>query len=191
MKSITLPARIENQSRMSRSQSSRPQQKAKSESGQSLTEFALALIFVILPILMIFIESTVMLYKYVALSNASREGARAGSIYLFIGDPGGSYTAPDTGREAFVTTNVRQTLRPLMAPPPDCSSGTGSPTTCQISYGPPSAPIFDPLRSTDEMTVIITHTHAFLFGALGNEIELRARSSMRIEPSSVISGTGP
>jgi hypothetical protein len=173
------------------SQTPRRKRKIGPESGQTLVEFALALIFVILPMLMIFIESSVILYKYVALSNASREGARAASIYLFVGDPGGSYAAPDAGREAFATTNVGQTLRPLMAPPPDCNGGTGSPTTCQISYGPPGSVIFDPLRSTDGITLSLAHTHSFLFGALGNQMQLQARSSMRIEPSAVISGTGP
>jgi Flp pilus assembly protein TadG len=171
---------------MPTSQTSKRKRKVGRESGQSLVEFALALMFVILPMLMIFIETSVILYKYVALNNAAREGARAGSIYLYVGDPGGSYAAPDAGREAFVTTNVGQTLRPLVALPPDCNGGTGSSTTCQISYGPSSSPFFDPLRSTDAMTVTLAHRHSFLFGALGNEMQLRARSSMRIEPSTVI-----
>jgi Flp pilus assembly protein TadG len=163
----------------------------RQEKGQSLLEFALVLIFVILPLTMGFIEASVLLYKYVALTNAAREGARAGSIYLYVGDPGDSPAAPDSGRSAAVVTSVRDTLRPLISPPPDCD-GTSSPsTTCQISYGPSSAPIPDPLRSTDTMTVAITHTHTFLFGALGSEMDMHARSSMRIEPSSVISGTGP
>jgi hypothetical protein len=41
------------------------------------------------------------------------------------------------------------------------------------------------------MTITLAHTHTFFFGSLGNEINIRARSSMRIEPSSIISGTGP
>jgi hypothetical protein len=161
-----------------------------SESGQSLVEFALVLIFVILPVTMIFVEASVLLYEYVALTNAAREGAHAGSIYLYVGDPGGSSSAPDAGRSAAVSDAAQATLAPLIAPPPDCSS-TSSVTTCWITYGPSSAPIPDPLRSTDAFTVSITHTHALLFGTLGSHIELRARSSMRIEPSTVISSTGP
>jgi Flp pilus assembly protein TadG len=164
--------------------------KSQSESGQSLVEFTLVFIFIILPILMVFIESSVLLYKYVALTNAAREGARAGSIYLYVGDPGGSSAAPDAGRQADVATTVRDTIGPLLAAPPDCA-GTSSTTSCQLSYGPPSALFPDPLRSTDAMTVTLIHSHSFLFGALGNDIDIRAHSNMRIEPSAVISSTGP
>jgi Flp pilus assembly protein TadG len=164
--------------------------KIKEESGQSLVEFALVLIFIILPLTMVFIESSIMLYKYVALTNAAREGARAGSIYLYVGDPGGSSAAPDAGRSAAVASTVGGTLGPLMLSPPDCA-GTSSTTSCQITYGPSGAPIPDPLRSTDLMTVTLAHTHSLLFGALGAEVNIQARSSMRIEPSTVISGTGP
>jgi Flp pilus assembly protein TadG len=160
------------------------------ESGQSLVEFALVLIFIILPVTMVFIEASVILYEYVTLTNAAREGAHAGSIYLYVGDPGGSSAAPDAGRSAAIREAVQGTIGPLIAPPPDCN-GTTSSTTCWITYGPPTAPIPDPLRSTDAMTVSITHTHTLLFGALGNQVDLRARSSMRIEPSTVISSTGP
>jgi Flp pilus assembly protein TadG len=160
------------------------------ERGQSLVEFALVLGFVILPLTMVFIEASVLLYEYVALTNAAREGARAGSIYLYVGDPGGSTQAADDERKDAVAAAVSGTLRPLIPAPPDCD-GTSSSTTCQISYGPSSAPIPDPLRSTDAMTVTLVYSHTFLFGALGNEMAVRAQSSMRIEPSSVISGTGP
>jgi len=162
----------------------------KQETGQSLVEFALVLIFIILPVIFAFIEASVMLYKYVTLTNAAREGARAGSIYLYVGDPGGSSALPDAGRSAAAATAVRSTVGPLIPPPPDCA-GTSFVTTCQISYGPPSAPIPDPLRSTDAITVTLVHTHSHLFGALGNQIGIRAQSSMRIEPSSVITSTGP
>ncbi len=153
-------------------------------------EFALVLAFIILPLTMVFIEASVLLYEYVALTNAAREGARAGSIYLYVGDPGGSTQAADDERKDAVAQAVSGPLRPLIPAPPDCD-GTSATTTCQISYEPSSAPIPDPLRSTDALTVTLVYTHPFLFGALGNEMAMRAQSSMRIEPSSVISGTGP
>jgi Flp pilus assembly protein TadG len=148
------------------------------------------LIFVILPLIAVFVEASVLMYKYVALSNAAREGARAGSIYLYVGDPGSSPALPDSGRAAAVAATVQDTVGPLILPPPDCN-GTGADTTCRIVYGPSSAPIPDSLRSTDAMTVSITHTHYFLFGMLGNQMAIRARSSMRIEPSTVITASGP
>jgi hypothetical protein len=178
---------------MADSKNTSRQVKKRQESGQSTVEFALVLMFIILPLVFGFIEGSVLLYKYVALSNAAREGARAGSIYLYVGDPyaepcvPGSdiFCGPDGDRNAAVVTAVSDTVGPLMPGPPDCS-GSSSTTTCQISYGASSAPIEDPLRSTDMMTVAITHTHSYLFGALGNDIDIQARSSMRIEPSTVI-----
>src|SRR5512136_2682004 len=106
----------------------------KRESGQTLVEFALVLIFVILPLTLVFIEVSIVLYEYVALTNAAREGARAGSLYLFVGDPGGSPTAPDAGRSTTVATAVNATIGPLISPPPDCA-GTTSTTSCTITYG--------------------------------------------------------
>jgi Flp pilus assembly protein TadG len=164
--------------------------KMKQESGQTLVEFALVLIFIILPFTLVFLEVSIVLYEYVALTNAAREGARAGSIYLFVGDPGGSSTAPDAGRSTTVVAAVSATLGPLISPPPDCA-GTTSTTTCTITYGVSGAPVPDPLRSTDAMTVTVAHTHTLLFGAMGGEIGLQAQANMKIEPSAVISGTGP
>jgi Flp pilus assembly protein TadG len=169
------------------------QWKVGQEEGQSLVEFALVLIFIIIPLTFILIETSVVLYKYVALTNAAREGVRAGSIYLFLGDPGSSFAAPDTGRSAAVAESIQGMVGPLIVPPSDCNGTTGV-TECNIGYGASSAPLVgfpDYLRSTDVMTVTLTHTHPFLFGALGGEIDLQAQSSMRIEPSAVITGTGP
>lgn len=173
--------------------------KIREESGQSLVEFALVLIFIILPLIMVFIEGSVMLYKYVALTNAAREGARTGSIYLYVGTPpGNSSLKPDEKRCDDVLATIGGTVGPLIPPPSicrydvySCGSAGSNGTTCQIAYGASSAPIPDPLRSTDLMTVTVAHTHTFLFGALGSEATIQARSSMRIEPSTVISGTGP
>ncbi len=165
--------------------------KIRQERGQSLVEFSLVLIFIVLPLTFAFIETSLMLYKYVALANAAREGARAGSIYLYMGDPGGSSVAPDAGRSTEVATTINDILGPMIVRPPDCDDTTAT-TSCQISYGPSSNNLIpDPLRSTDAMTVTIIHTHPFLFGALGSDLDLRAQASMRIEPSAVISGTSP
>ncbi|MCB0195423.1 MAG: pilus assembly protein [Anaerolineae bacterium] len=157
------------------------------ETGQSLVEFALVLIFIIIPFIFVFIETSTILYKYVAITNSAREGVRTGSIYLYMGDPGGSSAAPDAGRSGEVSAAVSQTLGPLIGSPPDCN-GTSAGTICLISYGPSSSLIPDPLRSTEPFTVTVTHTHPFLFGALGSSIDLEAQASMRIEPSSVITG---
>lgn len=161
------------------------------EAGQSLVEFALVLGFIIIPLTFSLIEASVMLYKYVSLTNTAREAARTGSIYLYVGDPGGSSAAPDAGRSTAVLTAIDTTLGPFIPRPSDCNGSTSTDTTCQITYGPSSIPIPNPLRSTDLMTVTLTHTHAFFFGALGSQLDLKAQASMRIEPSTVISAAGP
>lgn len=179
---------------MSLIQRLRQQWKAEHEKGQSLVEFALVLIFVIIPVTFALIETSVILYKYVSLSNAAREGIRTGSIYLFVGDPGNDPTIPDAARQTAVTTAVRGTMGPGIVLPPDCN-GTSAVTTCQITYGPstslPVLGVADPLRSNDAMTVTVVHRHPFLFGALSTNLDLQANASMRIEPSSVISAAGP
>ena len=172
------------------------QQKIPHEKGQSLVEFALVLAFIIIPVTFVFIETSVILYKYVTLTNAAREGARTGSIYLYMGNPDnaacvstpnvGDPCGPDNARSAAVADSVGTTVGPLMPPPPDCN-GAGSLTSCQITYGPPTAPIPDPLRSTDALTITVVHTHSVLFGAVGEQISLRSQANMRIEPSVVIS----
>jgi Flp pilus assembly protein TadG len=167
-----------------------PDQKTRQEQGQSLVEFALVLTFIIIPFTLVLIESSVVLYKYVSITNAAREGVRAGSIYLFVGDPGNSPAVPDAGRSTAVSTAVRSTIVPLISPPATCDGG-GATTACAINYAPNSAPFADPLRATDIMTVTVAHTHTLLFGALGADIDLQSQASMRIEPSTVISGTGP
>ena len=160
------------------------------EAGQSLVEFALVTTFIIIPLTFGLIETSVLLYKYVTLTNAAREGARTGSIYLYIGNPGTTPTLPDAGRSTTVLTTVKNTVGPLIVSPPDCN-GTSANTICQISYGTSSALFVDPLRSTELLTVTLTHSHPFLFGAVASSLDLQAQASMRIEPSAVISGTGP
>ncbi len=168
----------------------RQQPQSPREEGQSLVEFALVLTFVILPFTLVFIETSVLLYDYVALTNAAREGARAGSIYLYVGDPGSTTTLADTGRSNAVAGTVRGTIGPLIPAPADCDGATGSAVVCNVSYGPFTTPGFtDTLRSSSLFTVTLTYTHPLLFGALGSDVTLQAQSSMRIEPSAVISGT--
>jgi hypothetical protein len=166
--------------------------KIEQEKGQGLVEFALVLIIIVIPVTFMLIETSVILYKYVALTNASREGARAGSIYMYTGGNPPSEALPDAGRSAKVVDAVQGTLGLLIDSPPDCNN-TSATTTCQMAYGPSTSPFTYTafLRSTDLLTVTLTHTHSFLFGALGGEIGLNTQTSMRIEPAVAISGTGP
>jgi len=180
----------------------RQQWKDEQEQGQSLVEFALVLIFIIIPVTFMLIETSLILYEYVSLTNAAREGVRTGSIYMYVGQPSADLCVtmpndpcgPDNGREQIVTEAVRGTMGPGIVLPPDCS-GTSAATTCQITYGPstslPVIGIADPLRSNDAITVTLIYNHQLLFGALGGNIDLQAHANMRIEPSSVISAAGP
>ena len=160
------------------------------EDGQSLVEFALVTIFIITPLLFGIIEGSMLMYKYVSLANAAREGARTGSIYLYVGDPGGSSAAADAGRSAAIYTSIDETLAPGIVEPVDCN-GSGGVTSCQITYDVASPSADALLRSTSPLTVTLTHTHSILFGAFGGELNMQAQASMKIEPSTVVSGAGP
>lgn len=162
---------------------------SQAEKGQSLVEFALVFAFVILPFTLVFIETSVLLYDYVALTNAAREGARTASVFMYVGDPGTTTVLADAERSNAVAATVRGTIGPLIPPPTDCS-GSSSITICEISYGPSGTPGYiDPLRSSALLTVTLTYSHPLLFGVLGNDVALQAQAEMAIEPSSVISGT--
>jgi Flp pilus assembly protein TadG len=89
--------------------------------GQALAEFALVLI----PLLGLFlgiIQLGFIFNAYVTVSNAAREGARAGSIW--IADPSASVTSNDGGRNSYINSVIDDSLG-LLSP---------SDATTNISY---------------------------------------------------------
>lgn len=163
------------------------------EKGQSLLEFALVTLFVILPVTFGIIDGGVLFYKWVALTNAAREGARAGAIYHYIG------TAPavgdlnhvelvDTAREGVIKNAVDATIGPLV------STRWEQDDDWEISYDPEYRCVipapgggcdgYDVYRNGALVTVGITHTHNPFVGlVIGvDEMDLTASATMRIEP---------
>jgi len=157
------------------------------EAGQSLVEFALVTLFVILPVTFGIIDGSILFYKWVALTNGAREGARAGAIYQDSRISNGSkpmMLSIDAARANVITQTVEAMLGPLV------SLTCDAPPCWLVDYpdGDPcvdkQCTIFDVYRGGDGVTVAITHTHTSLVGlviGLG-EINLNATATMRIEP---------
>src|SRR5687768_2986065 len=80
------------------------------ERGQSLVEFALVLmpLFVIL---LAIIQFGFIFNAYVTITNAAREGARNGTVYVY--DPGQSKSQNDLARNEFIKTSVLASMNLL------------------------------------------------------------------------------
>lgn len=159
----------------------------KRAEGQSLVEFALVLLFIILPVTIGIADGSILFYKYVVVTNAAREGARAGAVYQGPSFPAGSDTCSnvlqvDGFREPIILTTMQTLAAPLVTvddwgvsyvPDPPCLGWQGQ--NCVRC---------DPYRSGDALTVTITHTHTTIAGlVIGlKEINLTASATMRTEP---------
>ena len=157
--------------------------------GQALVEFALVLVFVILPFIFVISDSTVMLFKYTMLTNGAREGARAGSIYQTSTQQSGTQTIDnyiqqvDTARQAYVLQEAQRSVGSLVSLS-QCSN--------VITYTPALPALGNPYREFDPVHVRLECPHRLFFGLIGtSQITLSAQSSMRIEPGGVISPTTP
>ncbi len=150
--------------------------KTESQRGQALVEFALVLLFVILPITFVLIEGALLLYTLANVTNAAREGARAGSIYQ---SPGyAPYTTIDISRTNYIrdylTSDPYGRLRNLVEV-----------NQCNIweEYTPITTTLANPYRELSSMTVHVDCPHRLLFGLVGSDsITLSAQSTMKIEP---------
>jgi len=157
------------------------------QAGQSLVEFALVTLFVILPVTFGIIDGSILFYKWVALTNGAREGARTGAIYHYGGDaPSGDKDTMwliDGERRDKIMLAVNATVGPLV---------TIEEGDLVVTYDPPEPCVTRPpdwefcrvYRSGDLVTVAITHDHSSIVGlviGLG-QINLNATATMRIEP---------
>jgi hypothetical protein len=158
------------------------------EAGQSLVEFALVTLFVILPVTFGIIDGSILFYKWVTLTNGAREGARAGAIYQDSRVSNGSegmMLSIDAARANVITQTVEAMVRPLVSiqwnPPGEywnISYPDGKPCVDK------QCDVVDVYRGGDRVTVAITHTHTSIVGlviGLG-KINLTASATMRIEP---------
>ncbi len=155
---------------------SRATAEVSQERGQALVEFALVLMFVILPLTFVFVDGAITLYSLANVTNAAREAARAGSIYQASGYA--AYTTIDSARQNYIHTYITSDpygrLRNLV----DVNQ-------CAITttYNPTTPPVGNPYRELEAMTVNVACPRRLLFGLVGaSSITLTAQSTMKIEP---------
>lgn len=176
-------------------QTSRPR---STQEGQSLVEFALVLIFIILPVTFVLIDGAITLYMLSNATNAAREGAHAGSIYQtstsqVANQTYGDYVQQiDTGRGAYIQQEVDALLGPLV--------GANAACTTSIQYStsdpypdpqPVDCPeicpnVGNPFRELDGVTVTVACPRRLLFGLVNaGVITLTGEATMKIEPGGV------
>jgi Flp pilus assembly protein TadG len=156
------------------------------EEGQGLVEFALVTLFIIVPIMVAIIDGSILLYKWVAVTNSAREGARAGSIYQDSRTSNGTEAmmqAIDADRESAITQAVDAVIGPLARR--DAMTVTYPDCDPIVSTNPTT--VYDVYRSGCDVQVSITHSHRSLLGlVIGVEtIDLTATSTMRMERGGV------
>jgi Flp pilus assembly protein TadG len=153
------------------------------EQGQALVEFALVLMFIILPFTFVLVDGAMMLFTLANVSNAAREGARGGSIYQTTTPPSPSQSFADqvatidAARLAFVRQSAQQMLGPLV---------TFNQCTTTIAYRPNTPEIGNPYRELDSITLTLACPRRLLFGLVNaGSITLTSQPTMRIEPGGV------
>jgi Flp pilus assembly protein TadG len=98
-----------------------PTIRRRSERGQSLVEFALVLmpLFVIL---LAIIQFGFIFNAYVTITNATREGARNGTVYVY--DALGSKAQNDLARNDFIKTSLLASMNLLSTTSPNFATGS-------------------------------------------------------------------
>jgi Flp pilus assembly protein TadG len=160
----------------------------RSESGQALVEFALVLLFIILPFTFVLVDGSLTLFTLANVTNAAREAARAGSIYQ-CGSASiacsvaatqtfaNQIATVDNARQTYIQNEIQQRLGPLVA---------FSQCTTTINYSPTTPDVGNPYRELDSMTVRLACPRRLLFGLVStSSVTLTSESMMRIEPGGV------
>ena len=159
-----------------------PRKLRRRQSGQALVEFALVLLFIILPVTLVLMDGAMMLFQYASMTNAAREAAHAGSIYQY-GSYTTDYTVIDGARLNFIKYDDegRKAIASPLIPFDQCTTAVTYGPTFKTPPDPPSAD--NVYRALDSMSVTLACPHQLLFG-LGSfgVITLTAQSTMRIEP---------
>ena len=164
----------------------------KEQAGQSLVEFALVLMFVILPFMFVLTDGAFTLYTYAMLTNAAREGARAGSVYQTTTPPSGGLTCTnlvdtiDSQRATYVQQQMQFLVGNLVSLSQCSTNITYQPSQVCILGQPGDPPVPNPYRELDSLKVDLQCPHRLFFGLVGtSQITLSATSMMRIEPGGV------
>jgi Flp pilus assembly protein TadG len=141
--------------------------------GQALVEFALVLLLLMLVVMGI-IQFGLMLNANVTLTNAAREGGRAGSIYIYRADI--SKDANDQNRCTAVLSAATQAFGLLTASSPNfaasnpCPAGSGDTWTngdLTITYVRPSGVAVADSREAYNMTVRIQYKQDMIVPLIG------------------------
>lgn len=117
--------------------------------GQSLVEFALVLIPLLLLILGV-VQFGLIFNSYVTMTNAAREGARTGTIYVY--DRTSSKADNDTARNAAIRTSVLASMNLLAKTSPQFADGD-----LAITYALPAGVTDTETRTGQTVTVRATY----------------------------------
>jgi Flp pilus assembly protein TadG len=145
---------------------------SRSSDGQALVEFAIILPLILLVVLGL-IEFGILFYNKAMVTNASREGARAGIVHRT--DPiSGAYTP-------LSKANIEKVVQDYLA-------------SKLITFNKASVPIIDPNPTSGDtpfnggsgsVDVFVRYTHTYLiagkFLGLGNGIQLTGETIMRLQ----------
>ncbi len=172
--------------------------KDQSQRGQALVEFALVLMFIILPLTFVFVDGAIMLFTYAEVTNAAREAARAAAIYQC-----GAPTTPAVGCTLNATQTFAQQIAQIDAARLSyvdqyfqvedrrwLSALIGYPQcTRSITYSPSTPDMGNPYREFDALTLTISCPRRLFFGLVGTDsIQLTSRATMKIEPGGLYPG---
>jgi hypothetical protein len=154
--------------------------------------------FVILPVTYVLIETSLTLFTLSNVTNAVREGARAGALYQYPACNTTDTTCPlnptvyafnqlvgtiDTARSSVIRQEIQNRLGPLVAF-----------SQCQVGIGysvPPPTPAptpqpGNPYRAGEQLIVNLTCPRRLLFGLVNaNQVNLSGSATMKIEPGGV------
>ena len=151
-------------------------EKSRSSSGQALVEFALILPILVITVLGV-IDFGIVFYNKAMVTNASREGARAGIVFQSTVASGVETYVPHTQTE--IDNVVKKYLTSKLI-----TFGTGSINTL-VDTAINVNGISPKWGGDGTFDVIVTYTHTFMtiprFVGLGNTISLGAETIMRLE----------
>lgn len=110
----------------------RPARHHRRARGQSLVEFALVLVPLLLLILGV-IQFGLVFNSYVTMTNAAREGARTGTVYVF--DRGCTKAQNDALRNEAMRTALLSSMNLLSKAAPQFANTAATGSTCTLSGG--------------------------------------------------------
>lgn len=136
----------------------------RDEAGQSLVEFSLIL-FPLFFVLLGIIQFGLIFNTYVTMTNAARDAARLGTIYVYTRESGETQATNDLARNESVKTQVLQSMNMLGKISPYFTTGatwtqSGSTYTngdLVITYALPTGVTNNETRSGQELTVRTTY----------------------------------